>query len=182
MPSATPSVVVATLNVSFSDDVSGSDGLLKLEIDDREGGPNGDDTSFKPGEDVYYLLFKASTVTLVSGGHFATAGGIVLQGPATKEIDENITFSNSNSGSLGYPSDGAVTFKWIGKCYSISKTGTVAPFNEYPDVDENGNLKLSKSVAGVLNAVYESTGTSYLLKGTPEDILEVLIIAIGTTA
>lgn len=176
-----PSVVVATLNVSFSDDAStGAEGLLKLEIDDREDGPNGGDTSFKPGEDVYYLLFKGDSVTLVSGGHIATAGGITSQGAATKSVDENITFSNSDSGSLGYPPDGAVTMKWIGKCYSISKTGEVAINTELPDIDDNGNLKMTKNVGGVLNAVYESTGTSYLLKGVPKDILEVLIIAIGT--
>ena len=49
-------IVVATLNVNFSEDAESSkSGVLKLEIDDRENGLNGGDTSFQPGDTVLAL-------------------------------------------------------------------------------------------------------------------------------
>lgn len=43
-------VVVATLNINFDADAAGGQGILKLELDDREDGLNGGDTSFAPGD------------------------------------------------------------------------------------------------------------------------------------
>lgn len=174
-------VIVATLNVSFGDDTTGdSQGVLKLEIDDRENGLNGGDTSFSPGDDAYYFLFKDANVTV--NEHETTAGGKSSQGTGVKQIDENITFTNSDSSSLGYPPDGAVTRKWLGRSFEISGT-TVSPNSTLPDVDgSNLTMPGGKKVAGVLNCVYTSTGDLYKLSSVPKDILDVLIIAIGTAA
>lgn len=175
-------VVVATLGVSFN--VDGSDGsgnnqaVLKLEIDDREDGGNGGDTSFDPGESVAYLMFKDAKVSLV--GHFVTAGGYSGGGPATKEVEENISFSNSNSSSLGYPPSGAVSMQWLGRSFTI--TGTSITANAaLPEV--NGSqltIPGGKSVAGVLKCTYQATGTLFTLSGVPIDIPEVMILALGT--
>ena len=119
-------IIVATLNVSFdADETDGGQGVLKLDIDDREDGGNAGDTSFAPGDDVYYFLFKDTNVTVLD--HVTTAGGFSGQGKGTKEIDENISFSNSDTSSLGYPPQGSVTMKWLGLSWrgDISRSATV---------------------------------------------------------
>lgn len=175
-------VVVATLNVTFSDDTDTStEGVLKLEIDDRETGLNGGDTSFEPGDTVGFWLFKDSNVTVVSGPN-STSGGITSAGSASKDIDEYITFSNSDSASLGYPPSGAVTLNWEGRCYKIVDT-TVTTHSALPDRTRS-QLKMPSgvSVAGILRARYTTTGSLYLLQNVPTDITETLIFAIGTVA
>ncbi len=176
-------VIVATLNVSFNVDDGtgdGAAGVLKLEIDDREDGLNGGDTSFAPGDDAYYFLFKDSSVSVIA--HETTAGGKSSAGSGTKEIDENITFSNSDTSSLGYPPSGSVTMKWLGRCFEISGTSVLVN-TTLPEID-GSELRMAggKKVAGVLNVVYDSTGDLYKLSGVPKDFSEALIIAIGTVS
>lgn len=173
-------LVVATLNVSFSKDTTSveTDGMLKLEIDDRADGMNGGDTSFAPGDSVYYFLYNDDNVTVLE--HFVTAGGIGSQGSVTRAIeDEKITFSNSDSASLNYPPDGGVSMEWMGRCYSVVN-GEVAAYGTIPDRTRS-QLKINngKSVAGILKCSYNTTGTLYKLSGVPEDFDDVMIVAIG---
>ena len=171
-------VVVATLNVSFDSTADTTTGNIKLEIDDREDGLNNGNTSFKPGDDAYYWLFKDSNVTLLS--HQSTAGGISSAGTDTKVIDENITFTNSDTGSLGYPPSSSVTLEWLGRSYEISGT-TVRGNSTLPEV--NGSelvLPNGKKVAGILRCRYSSTGTLHKLSGVPKDFKESMIMAIGS--
>jgi hypothetical protein len=175
-------VVVATLNVNFAEDTTAdTTGVLKLEIDDREDGLNAGDTSFQPGDTVGFFLFKDSNVT-VEYGPSATSGGITASGSASKDIDEYITFSNSDSGSLGYPPSGSVSLEWQGKCLKIVGT-EVTQTTALPERTRS-NLKMANgsSVAGVLRARYSTTGSLYTLRSVPKDITEVLIIAIGSVA
>jgi hypothetical protein len=172
-------VIVATLNVTFDDSDSGdSQGVLKLEIDDREDGLNGGDTSFKPGDDAYYFLFKDPNVTVHE--HETTAGGKSGAGSGTKDIDENITFSNSDTSSLNYPPNGAVTRKWLGRSFKLVGTNVVAN-NALPDVNGSElSMPGGEKVIGILNCTYSATGDLYKLSGVPKDFREVLIIAIGS--
>lgn len=174
-------VVVATLNVNFSADTTATEGVLKLEIDDREDGLNGGDTSFAPGDTVGFWMFKDSNVT-VEYGPAATAGGVTASGSASKTIDEYITFSNSDSGSLGYPPSGSVSLEWQGRCLKIVGT-EVTQISTLPERTRS-NLKMAdgSSVAGVLRAQYTTTGSLYTLRSVHEDITEVLILAIGSIA
>lgn len=174
-------VVVATLNVNFSADTTATEGVLKLEIDDREDGLNGGDTSFSPGDTVGFLMFKDSNVT-VEYGPASTSGGVTGSGSASKTIDEYITFSNSDSGSLGYPPSGAVSLQWQGRCFKIVGT-EVTQTTALPDRTRS-TLRMAdgSSVAGVLRAQYTTTGSLYRLRSVPEDITDVLIIAIGSIA
>jgi len=175
-------VVVATLNVNFAADTTAdTTGVLKLEIDDREDGLNAGDTSFQPGDTVGFFLFKDSNVT-VEYGPAATSGGITTSGSASKTIDEYITFSNSDSGSLGYPPAGAVSLEWQGRCLKIVGT-TVTTITTLP-TRTRSQLRMAdgSSVAGVLRAQYTTTGSLYTLRSVPEDIAEALIIAIGSIA
>lgn len=175
-------VIVATLNVTFDDDADtgGNQGVLKLEIDDREDGLNNGDTSFSPGDDAYYFLFKDDNITVHE--HETTAGGKSSAGSGTKAIDENITFSNSDTSSLNYPPDGSVTRKWLGRSFEVTGT-SVSPNTALPEVD-GSELSMSggKKVVGILNCTYNSTGALYKLSGVPKDFREVLIIAIGSAS
>lgn len=174
-------VIVATLNVNFSADTGQTvGGSLKLEIDDREEGLNSGDTSFSPGDDAYFFMFKGDNVTLITPTPERTAGGVTSAGTGTKDIDENITFSNSNSSSLGYPPDGAVTMTWLGRSFTLSGT-TLSPNNSIPQLS-GSELKMTgnKNAIGVLRCQYQSTGSLWKLSGVPDDITDVLLVAIGT--
>jgi hypothetical protein len=171
-------VVVATLNVSFEDDSDGTRGVLKLERDDREDGLNGGDTRFSPGDDAYYFLFKDTNVTVIH--HDTTAGGKSGSGSGTKAIDENITFSNSDTSSLGYPPDGSVTMSWLGRSFEIRGTQVLSN-TSLPEIN-GSELKMpgGKKVVGLLNCKYNATGDLFKLSGVPVDFPEALIFAVGT--
>lgn len=173
-------VVVATLNVNFSEDTEATQGVLKLEIDDRENGLNGGDTSFQPGDTVGFWLFKDSNVTLNTSVPVSTSGGVTSAGSDSIEVDEYITFSNSDSASLGYPPSGSVSLDWIGRAYKISGT-TVTTTSTLPERTRS-QLKMAdgSQVVGVLRAQYTASGSLYRLRSVPTDITEVLIFAIGT--
>lgn len=173
-------VVVATLNINFEADSSSTSAVLKLELDDRADGLNGGDTSFAPGDDAYFFLFKDDSVTLVTSTPMVTAGGVSSSGSGTKEVDENLTFSNSDTSSLGYPPDGSVSMQWMGRSYELSGT-TLKPNSDLPEVS-GSELKMAKGkkVIGVLNCTYDSTGSLWKLSNVPTDLPESLAIAIGT--
>jgi hypothetical protein len=178
-------VVVATLNVSFDTTDESTSGNLKLEIDDRPDGLNNGNTSFKPGDDAYYIMYKDADdalfkLTIIR--HEATAGGTapVAPGTATKSIDENITFSNSDTGSLGYPPNNDVVLDWLGKSYELKGT-TLTPDTTLPERTRSElKMKGGKKMIGILNAKYTTTGTTHKLSGVPEDFKEVLVFAVGT--
>lgn len=173
-------IVVATLNVNFAEDTEATQGVLKLEIDDREDGLNAGDTSFQPGDTVGFWLFKDSNVTLNTSVPVSTSGGVTSAGSASKEIDEYITFSNSDSASLGYPPSGSVTLEWIGRAYKIDGT-SVTTTTVLPERTRSQLAMPDKTqVAGVLRARYNTSGSLYRLRSVPTDITEVLIFAIGT--
>jgi hypothetical protein len=175
-------VVVATLNVSFGEDTATTQGNLKLELDDREDGLNGGDTSFAPGDDAYFFLFKDANVDLITTTPITTAGGVSAASDptGTKAIDENISFSNSDTSSLGYPPDGAVDANWLGKSYRLSGT-TLIPDTTKPNII-GSELKMEggKKMIGILNCKYNSTGSLWKLSNVPQDFKEAMVIAIGT--
>lgn len=173
-------LVVATLTVNFEESTASTTGTLKLEIDSRKDGANGGKTSFAPGDDVWYFLFKDSNVTVIE--HFATAGGISGGSSVVLPKNENISFSNSDSSSLGYPPSGAVSRQWLGRCYKI-ETSSAVQQSALPDVVYSSLvLPGGTKVAGILKCTYDTTGGLYKLKvdkATALEFKEVLIVAIG---
>lgn len=178
-------VVKATLNVSFGDDDTANAGAgIKLEIDDREDGLNEGETSFQPGDDAYFFMFvDTDKVDLITTTPITTAGGVTSQGSDSKDIDETISFSDSEEASLGYAPDGAVTMAWLGKAYVLDKkTHTLSHYSTLPERD-GALLSIDggKKVFGVLSATYSTTGSLWKLSGVPLDFPEAMIIATGTT-
>lgn len=179
-------VVTATLNVSFEADEGDKTGAgIKLEIDDREDGLNGGETSFKPGDTAYFFMFvDTDKINLITTTPKTTAGGVSAASPATDtiEVDENISFSGSEDAQLGYTPKGTVTLEWVGgKGYELNKTTfALTPYSTLPN--RSGiNLKISdkKKIFGILNAKYEAEGSLWALKGV--SVPEAMVIAIGTT-
>ena len=175
-------VVVATLNVSFDGSTDGTGGTLKLEIDDREDGGNGGETSFKPGDTPVFFEFIGQSVTKI-GNPKSSSGSVAVFPPGVgeKDIDENITFSNSNSGSLGYPPKpgGTVELKWLGRSYTLTGTTLSGPPAPIPDRnDDQLTIPGGKNAIGILNAKYKSEGKLWQLKSA--DMPEVIIFSIGT--
>lgn len=178
-------IVVATLNVNFEADSTAAQGQIKLEIDDRADGLNQGDTSFSPGDNAYFFLFKDENVTLITTTPLTTAGGVSGAGSGTKAVDENITFSNSDSGNLGYPPDGSVAMHWLGRSYEVyalpSGEQSLRANTQLPEV-QGSDLKMAggKKVLGLLKCTYSATGSLFKLSHVPVDIPEALIIALGT--
>lgn len=173
-------LVVATLTVNFEESTAATNGTIKLEVDSRQDGANKGKTSFVPGDDVWYFLFKDSNITVIE--HFATAGGISGGLPTTLDKDENVTFSNSDTGSLGYPPFGSVSRQWLGRCYKI-ESDSATQQNDLPDVTYSSLIMPNSiKVAGVLKCTYNTSGELYKLKVEKSIALqfkEVLIVALG---
>ncbi len=109
------SIITANLNVSFSSG-SASGGILVAEIDGREDGFNGGDTSFAPGDNVYYLTYRGPDVTIDSQ-HWSQ-GNFSAEGQTTIEVTEDLEFFGKTDleQSVRYPIiDGSLSGLWLGQ-------------------------------------------------------------------
>lgn len=169
--------VTATLNISFSDSSAGG-GALSLEIDDRPDGLNGGNTSFKPGDEVGFLRFKADFITIDT--QEATVGSIQSSGTGTKSISgddaDYITFSGSNTASLKYPADGNVTFTQQGKVFD--KDGNI--YSASLSVKDQVDVTSPKEIYGIFKAEYDSKFEAFKLTSVPPDMPQAMVFCIGT--
>ena len=171
--------VTATLNISFSDSSAGG-GALSLEIDDRPDGLNGGNTSFKPGDEVGFLRFKAEFIKIEK--QETTAGVInrLQDKDGSKAIRgddaDYLTFSGSNSASLKYPASGNVTFTPQGKVFD--KDGVVYPASL--SVKDQIDVTAQKEIYGIFKAEYDSKFEAFKLISVPPDMLQAMVFCIGT--
>jgi len=86
---------------------------LSAEVDDRATGLNGGQTSFDPGDTVYYLLYHSPTVRVST--ITASAGSVqrVSPGVVVKEVD--VQFENKATAALSVPATGIVSVTWLGR-------------------------------------------------------------------
>lgn len=165
--------VTASLVVNFAEETGGGGGGLTLEIDDREDGLNGGDTSFRPGDTVYYLLYVADRVTVDQ--HVATAGSRAEAGSGVRQVEEVVQFAGSKEGSLRYPATSAVTMEWIGQAHRTDgQSGAVTR-----QVIDQQSVRLSAPVAGLLKCSYGAAFTAHRLSGVPTEIEQVLVFVAG---
>lgn len=185
---ATNNVVTASLTVSFEKQEVSGDGFLSWEVDDRseeDGGLNGGDTSFSPGDTAYLLLFRESSVTLnetfTSGGSLVPSASNQIKSFKGLEA-EYVTVTNNNTANLSKPANsGGVSLSWLGKSKKIGK-GT--PKLEMMK-QENGTVSevvidLGTEMVGVIKAEYDSSATAYKLSGVPIDYPMAVVFATGT--
>lgn len=187
---ATNNVVTASLTVSFQKEETSGDGFLSWEVDDRpedEGGLNGGDTSFSPGDTAWLLLFTEKNVTLTDT---FTSGGTLTSGASGQVVSfkgdktEYVTVTNSNTANLSKPANsGGVSLSWLGKNKKIGK-GT-AKLEMQKNTDGTASevvINLGTEMVGVIKAEYDSSATSYKISGVPVDYPMVVVFATGTIA
>jgi hypothetical protein len=116
VPITQQQIVTANLSVTFT--VSGASSL-KAEIDSRHSGGNAGKTSFKPGDEVSWLLFRSPAVYLdqiiTSAG--TTSGSIIDSKGGTGEsipVKEFLSLAGVYDVSLEYPYYSNFSYEWVG--------------------------------------------------------------------
>lgn len=166
------SIITATLVVDFTDPAAaGADGsgLLKLEIDSREGGLNGGNTNFRPGDPVHYLLTKSSNVTVTD--HRTTAGGHFQVQTGTFQHTETVTFIDSAEAGLAYPLASGLSVSWQGNTGGVV-TGTVG----------SEKILLAAPALAIADVTYNVQYTAFRLSGVAAGVTQVLIYVEGETS
>lgn len=170
--------ISASLTVSFNSSSTSSAGLV-LEIDDREDGLNHGKTDFRPGDSVYYLLYKADDITITH--HLLTSGSKSAATDGQREMSGNkadiITFTDSNNSSLKYPASSGVNFSWIGRS---ERTDGESSGVSISLGDDQQTVNLSGNVVGMLKCEYSANYSAFKLSGVPLDIDSCLIWVAGT--
>lgn len=134
--------VTASLVVSFGSDAA-DDALLLAEVDNRDitdGGLNGGRSQFLPGDTVAYLVYKYK---LASTEHRSSAGTISAGGSGQRQIEEVVTFFDTQDASLRYPVYTIDSFEWLG--------------NNLGAISASGGQSIRAATAGVGVAIVKYT-------------------------
>jgi hypothetical protein len=170
---ATTNVVTTSFTVSFGSATAGQ--VLKAEVDDRADGLNKGNTSFLPGDDVGWLLFKSAGVTV--DAKVSSLGSLSGAGTGTKEVVDVLQFANEATASLNYPCTAIKSSKWIG-----SDGGEFVLLNETTVKRSNFKGTPTAPEVFVLQVTYDSPCEMYWLKGTLVENLndyEILVYISG---
>ena len=144
--------ITTSIVVNFSADQSDAEGVLIVEVDDREDGLNGGNTSFIPGDKVAMLVYQTSNVAITK--EIATAGSLVSAGSGTRLIEkELITFTGSGkTANTRYPVSGGFSSEWLGLSGgAVTQSGETA-ITVAPPVE-------NEPVVGVLSVTYTTSFT-----------------------
>ena len=147
---ATNNTITTSITVNFAP--ADADGILMAEIDDREDGLNLGNTSFRPGDDVGFLVYK--TPDVVIDQMVSTLGSTTGAGSGTRTVTEFITFADSNEASVGYPIASISDIIWFGTsggAYTIS----------------GSTISLSAKAIAVAEVTYTTNFTGYKLTNVP---------------
>ena len=141
-----------------------TDSILKAEIDDRtttEGGYNGGETNFVPGDKPAFLLYKSSNVTvstkLVSEGTLQ-----VLGNPVIKKT-EQLQYANEKSAELSYPYVSGLT---VVRASPGMPTGSLV----------GNNYVLPSQAVGIVEVSYYTQAEALRVNGASGDLPVVVYI------
>jgi hypothetical protein len=104
------STVHADFQIAFG--AGGAQAHLSAEIDSRTDGYNQGRTSFKPGDVVYFLVYKSANVTY--DNPIASAGGITSHGSTSISQTDDLAFPNVRTATIGKPATGITASQWLG--------------------------------------------------------------------
>jgi len=158
--------VTASLVVNF--DAGGTadgQGILKAEFDSRDpqdGGLNPNGTSFRPGDQPVFLVYKTDSVNL--DAIKTSEGSTALISRPSIQQEEWITFANVAEASLSYPAEGAVTI--------LKSVGM-----PNPSVINGSTLRVSNPVVGVVKVRYNTRPTAYQLNGASGENPVVIFVS-----
>lgn len=154
-------VATASLTIGFSVD-SSSDGsfAFQVEVDGREDGLNGGKTSFRPGDNVFLLLYHPPLAVVE---HALTTQGSLVKGENfTIPVTEFVTFGNQDNASLSKPAVALPTVNWMGESLGnvvLEGNGSSLRLTTVPDPKDGPYV-------GVAEVTYNTYVTSYQLTGT----------------
>lgn len=175
---ADPRIVTQTLTIGFNTGTKG-DSLI-MEVDGRSSGLNNGRTSFKPGDDVYILLFKSNDVTI--DNVISSKGTITLEGSESPQVIENedvLVFANDREASVSKPIVGSYGLQWVGSDLGQLQLATDAisfTLAEEPPLAQ-------RPYAGAALLTYNTEADVYRLTNTnipDKEEYSIVIVAVGT--
>jgi len=162
-------VITTSLVVQF-----GSEGdaqyHLSAEIDSREDGFNGGETSFIPGDSPIFLVYKSDELSLTLE---SSTGGTQSYASGTIEQEEWLIFANEKTRSLNKPPAGNVTLKYYAGVNGASVVGD--------------QITLPTKGLAVYRATYDAKFLAYKMTNIPTTLngatsFPVVIVITGTAA
>lgn len=157
--------------VKFGDpDGADRDAHLSAEIDRREDGPNGDNTSFEPGDTAYFLLYKSPNVEITDV--IASAGTASLGETVSVQKSEDVVFAQEKEARISVPASGGISHDWLG-----SPLGDIS-------VDDT-KLTIAEKGVGVARVTYTADAISGKIE-SPAAIgafsdFTIVVVIVGTT-
>lgn len=177
--------VLATLVVDFDSTatVDGVSGRIILEVDGRDDGMNGGNTTANHTRPLYLFLIP-DFVTIDTKG--LTSGLLTYVRDVTFQHEEWLVFQNQSEAQLRYPPTGAVAWVPEGTVMSRPIGEEGADYTAYGAGLSLATRGISRMVAnrdllGIYKATYTVTAPVYSLTRVPTDIEKVLIWSTGTT-
>ena len=171
--------VTASIVVQFAPGTD--DGSLQLiaEIDSRDDGYNAGSTDFKPGQTVYYLIYKSVLVNITE--HVVSAGRIERVVVENIEKTESLIFAHQSSASVGYPIHNTYSTKWLGRTPSgtlvkVSDTEFQLRDASGAAVEDTGVLHVTYTTQHIVNRI---VGVPAVLNG--ETSYSVVVSIVGET-
>lgn len=164
------STVTASVVVQFTKGTTG--GILTVEVDGREvseGGLNGGDTSFLPGDTVALLMYKSPTVVI---DYIESSMGVLYEGVTVSVAqEEDIIFADTTEGTIKYPAGYLDSYTWLG-----NNLGTVTLTND-------NQLRIpapatGDHACGVLRVTYTSQAKVYRLQHSDPGLTDYSVLAL----
>lgn len=159
-------IVTASQIISFDVDTDADQGVMRLEVDNRNDGLNGGKTSFQPGDSVGLLLYMSSNVSLIS--IVVTAGTLAPEGGIIQIHKEGyLAFAGDHAQTMSYPICGP-SLGWMGNDLggTIVRNCAVVELVDppdwnpgHPDFNPAGNV-------GILQYSGDATAQGYRLSDT----------------
>jgi hypothetical protein len=146
----------ATLRVTFGQSLGRGDNFLSAEIDSREDGPNEGQSSFAPGDTVWFLVYKGDAVTLT--GADASAGSATLQEEIEVTLTDDVVFDGGGSASLTKPAQAITNVTWLGR--NLGDITLLA---------DRQTVKATASGVGIARVTYQARATAGKLT-SPESL------------
>ena len=159
--------------------------IFTAEVDSREDGLNNGNTNFKPGDPVYFLLYRTSNTVvdgiIVTHGYVNPAGGAT-----TRPLDEAdyAQFISTDSVDLSYPVHSNFVGEWLGDWGDLGQVQLLdeSRLKLVSIPKESDGITPKEHYVGVLEYNYTTQFYPYVLQHTPianKDKYQIIIYIYG---
>lgn len=152
----------ASTTITFAVTGTSDDSDISVELDDEL---NGDKTTFKSGDTVYFNVYTNPTDLSVTVD--TTLGSTAENGSKSVEQTETISFVKSKTASLSKLPAGAVSYSYIGR------SGGTPTFS-------GKDVTVPTEINALMKCTYSATAKAYKLSGvtipTGETEIQVLVV------